>query len=164
MPSVGFEHEFPEIERPQTSRPPGSSGHFKYLYSFFLFYFYIRIVVCFFFSIIPESHFLTLLFAAAWRSLIVAHERPNHVGKARLRGGPAGQLPAAASYSYKGRYDVTGIIGNLLLVISNFHNRKNFSGNFPQFRHELSKSFAIAFLGWNIPRNGSACTRWIIGN
>jgi hypothetical protein len=101
--------------------------------------------------VISESHFLTLLFAVASRSFIVAHQRPNDAGRTKLRGGPAGQLPAEATY--KGRYEVAGIIGNLLLEISIFHKLKNFSENFPQFRHELSKSFASPFLGRKISSN-----------
>ena len=33
----------------------------------------------------------------------------------------------------KGRYDVTGIIRNMMLVNSGFHTRKNFSVNYLQF-------------------------------
>jgi len=44
-------------------------------------------------------------------------------------GGTAGQLPEAPTY--KGRYDVTGIIGHMLPETLGFHTRKNFSKNYP---------------------------------
>lgn len=53
--------------------------------------------------------------------------------EAGLRGGPTGQLPWAPIC--KGRYDVTGIIENMMLVNSGDHMRNNFSENYLKFTH-----------------------------
>jgi hypothetical protein len=45
-------------------------------------------------------------------------------------GGPVEQLSGAPSY--KGRYDVTGIMGNVVLVNSGVHKRINVSENYLQ--------------------------------
>jgi len=47
-----------------------------------------------------------------------------------LTGRPAKQLPGGPNY--KGRYDVTAMVGNVVLVNSGFHKRINFSGNYLQ--------------------------------
>ena len=43
--------------------------------------------------------------------------------RANQRSGPVGQLPGAPNY--KGRYDVTEIIGNMVLVHSGFSHAEN---------------------------------------
>jgi len=50
---------------------------------------------------------------------------------AEFSGETAGQLPGAPTY--KRHYDVTGIIGSMVLVNSGVLMRKNFSENYPQF-------------------------------
>ena len=45
--------------------------------------------------------------------------------RARLRGGPVGQLPGVLTY--KAHWDVTGIIRNMVLVNSDFHMQKKSS-------------------------------------
>jgi hypothetical protein len=54
-----------------------------------------------------------------------------------LTGRPAGHLSGVATY--KERYDVTRIIGNILLVNLVFHSQNNFSENYQQFRHATAK-------------------------
>ena len=58
-------------------------------------------------------------------------------------GGSVGQPPVAPFY--KGRCDVTGIIGNVVLVNSDFHKPKNFSKNCPRWTRTLGK-IASSFL------------------
>jgi len=50
------------------------------------------------------------------------------------------QLPAAPTY--EGCQEVTGVIGNMVLVNSGFYTRKNFSENYPQFGHACPQNFA----------------------
>jgi hypothetical protein len=45
--------------------------------------------------------------------------------RARIRGGSVGQLPGASTY--EGRYNVTGIRGNIVLVNPGFNTRMNLS-------------------------------------
>jgi hypothetical protein len=71
--------------------------------------------------------------------------------RAELRGEPAGYLPDAPIY--KGRQDVTRIIGNIMLMHSGFQMRKNFSTNYQQFWHILSKTFATSVLGQKSLKN-----------
>jgi hypothetical protein len=47
---------------------------------------------------------------------------------------------------YKGHYVITGTVGNMVLVNSDFGMQNIFSKNHPQSRHMLSK-FSIPFLG-----------------
>jgi hypothetical protein len=65
--------------------------------------------------------------------------------RAGLRVGPAGQLPGAPTNT--GHKDVIGIIGNMVLVNSSFHTRKNLSESYPHFRHAHSKMFYSPVLG-----------------
>jgi hypothetical protein len=44
--------------------------------------------------------------------------------------------------TYKGRYNFTEIIGNVVLINMGFHRRKTRSRNLPQFGHAPSKRFA----------------------
>jgi len=80
-----------------------------------------------------------------------AHEtnEPKHgdceTDKFGLRGGPARKLSEARTY--KGREDLTVIIGNVELVHSGFFTRKKFSENYPKFGHESSKMFTSPVLG-----------------
>jgi hypothetical protein len=60
--------------------------------------------------------------------------------KAGIRGGQTERLSGAPAY--KGRQDVTGIIGNMLPVDSVFHMQKSLSDNYPKFGLALSKIFA----------------------
>jgi hypothetical protein len=64
----------------------------------------------------------------------------NEDNKSRNTGGPAGQLPGEPTY--KGRSDVTGIIGNLVPVNSGIRTPQNFSKNYMQFWHDPSERFA----------------------
>jgi hypothetical protein len=52
-----------------------------------------------------------------------------------------------------GRKDVTGIIGNMLLVNSGFYTRKNCSANYPQFGYARSKRFAGCVQDRKISKN-----------
>lgn len=54
--------------------------------------------------------------------------------RTELRGGPAAR-------------GITGMIGNVVLVNSSFHTRKDFSENYLQFGHASSKCFASPVLG-----------------
>jgi hypothetical protein len=61
--------------------------------------------------------------------------------RTRLRGMLPGLL------TYKGCYDITGIIGNMVLGNSGFTMRKNFSENYLQFWNLSSKLLATSVLG-----------------
>jgi hypothetical protein len=54
---------------------------------------------------------------------------------------------ARGSSLLKERYDVTRIIGNVVLVNSGFHTQKNFLENYLQFGHALSKTFVNSVRG-----------------
>jgi len=57
----------------------------------------------------------------------------NFQTKRRARG------VAGWSTTLNGRYDVTGIIGNMLQVSFGFYTRKNFFGNYPHLAHGPSE-------------------------
>jgi hypothetical protein len=73
----------------------------------------------------------------------ITYEHPSC--KARLWGRPVGQLPGKPTF--KRHQEVTGMIGNMALVNSDFLNVKDFSKNYPQFGHVPSKMFASPVLG-----------------
>jgi formylmethanofuran dehydrogenase subunit B len=52
-----------------------------------------------------------------------------------------GSQAAAHGANLKGHYDVTGIIRNMVLANLGFHTQMNFSQNYPQFGHVLSRGF-----------------------
>jgi hypothetical protein len=62
-------------------------------------------------------------------------------GKSRVpRAGLQGWGSRAGGWvapTYKGRYDVTGIIGSTTLMNSGFHTRRNFPENYPKFGHAV---------------------------
>jgi hypothetical protein len=76
------------------------------------------------------------------------------VGRAGLKDEPAGQLPRVLTY--KGCWDVTGIIGNMVPVKSGFHTWKNFSENYPHFGHVPLNMFARHVLGQKVLKNVSS--------
>jgi hypothetical protein len=53
---------------------------------------------------------------------------------------PTGRLTAAPTF--EGHQEVTGVIGNMVLVNTGFYTRKNFSENYPQFGHARHQNFA----------------------
>jgi len=67
--------------------------------------------------------------------------------------GRARRAAARGAEPMQGAKYVTGIIGNMMLVNSAFRMRNNFSEDYPQFGHALSKSFASPVLGRKSLRN-----------
>jgi hypothetical protein len=55
--------------------------------------------------------------------------------------------------SYLGCLDVTGIIGNMVLVNPGLRTRKNFSENYPKFGHAFSEVFDGSLLGQKSLKN-----------
>jgi hypothetical protein len=83
---------------------------------------------------------------------------PTLVSWTRLRGGQAGQPPEPLTY--KGRYDVFEIIGNMVLVNSDFVV-KEFLRNYPQLGHVSSKSFTQPFPGAHISVADPPPIQWV---
>jgi len=72
------------------------------------------------------------------------------------QGQTKGQLPGVPTC--KGHYSVTGIIRNMVLANWGFHTQMNFSQNYPQFGHALSRGFTNPVLRWTSVLRG---TKWI---
>jgi hypothetical protein len=81
-------------------------------------------------SLVEVGSFHTLLFEVVYFAIVREFmDTPSHMPTTRagIRGGPVGQLHCAPTYN--GRQDVTGIIGNTMLI--KFNTQNNFSENHP---------------------------------
>jgi len=72
---------------------------------------------------------------------------------------------SARSPNLQGAIKVTGIIGNMVVLNSGFHMRKNFSDNYLKFGYTPSKVLAklLAFRDAHMSRVGADCTRGWVG-